>query len=263
MAVFSPGPHVVVPLCVSVSSSLMLDQDPRSRVCISTELVSPRLSWESAGLNVYSRGPAHECCSQPGARRERLDPNPSGVRRHLCRHAACEPPVSGGLSVWPGFSRSVFVPGAAAQSTRFEDGRKEPMALAGGPDSFLHHPYYQPPQEKAAVLAFLVHECSGSALGIGEIDKSLESMSRYRRNKWIVEGRLRRLKTALAKRTGRPEVELRGQRKAWGGGVAFRGSWRRPVAWKRRKRRRLQLPSVAIGVEEMERLISQLLASQS
>ena len=69
--------------------------------------------------------------------------DPSGVRRHLCRRAACEPPVSGGLSVWPGFSRSVFVPGAAAQSTRLEDGRKEPMALAGGPDSFLHHPYYQ------------------------------------------------------------------------------------------------------------------------
>lgn len=69
--------------------------------------------------------------------------DPSGVRRHLCRRVAPEPPVSGGLSLWPGFSRSVFVPGAAAQSTRFEDGRKEPMALAGGPDSFLHHPYYQ------------------------------------------------------------------------------------------------------------------------
>lgn len=25
----------------------------------------------------------------------------------------------------------------------FEDRGKEPMALAGGPDSFLHHPYYQ------------------------------------------------------------------------------------------------------------------------
>ncbi|XP_074258854.1 bromodomain adjacent to zinc finger domain protein 2A isoform X2 [Saimiri boliviensis] len=66
----------------------------------------------------------------------------------------------------------------------------------------------QPPQQKAAVLAFLVHELNGSTLIINEIDKTLESMSSYRKNKWIVEGRLRRLKTALAKRTGRSEVEM-------------------------------------------------------
>ncbi|XP_066114475.1 bromodomain adjacent to zinc finger domain protein 2A isoform X1 [Saccopteryx bilineata] len=68
----------------------------------------------------------------------------------------------------------------------------------------------QPPQQKAAVLALLVHELSGSTLIINEIDKTLESMSSYRKNKWIVEGRLRRLKTALAKRTGRTEVEVQG-----------------------------------------------------
>ncbi|XP_036157385.1 bromodomain adjacent to zinc finger domain protein 2A isoform X3 [Myotis myotis] len=68
----------------------------------------------------------------------------------------------------------------------------------------------QPPQQKAAVLAFLVHELNGSTLIINEIDKTLESMSNYRKNKWIVEGRLRRLKTALAKRTGRTEVEMQG-----------------------------------------------------
>ncbi|KAB0390630.1 hypothetical protein E2I00_018754 [Balaenoptera physalus] len=43
----------------------------------------------------------------------------------------------------PVFHDEIQLLGAAAQSTRFEDGRKEPMALAGGPDSFLHHPYYQ------------------------------------------------------------------------------------------------------------------------
>ncbi|XP_037370922.2 bromodomain adjacent to zinc finger domain protein 2A isoform X4 [Talpa occidentalis] len=74
----------------------------------------------------------------------------------------------------------------------------------------------QPPQQKAAVLAFLVHELNSSTLIINEIDKTLESMSSYRKNKWIVEGRLRRLKTVLAKRTGRPEVELQGPEEGLG-----------------------------------------------
>ncbi|XP_051688764.1 bromodomain adjacent to zinc finger domain protein 2A isoform X2 [Oryctolagus cuniculus] len=78
-------------------------------------------------------------------------------------------------------------------------------------DSLRTQPFQaQPPQQKAAVLAFLVHELNGSTLIINEIDKTLESMSSYRKNKWIVEGRLRRLKTALAKRTGRSEVEMEG-----------------------------------------------------
>ncbi|XP_032146350.1 bromodomain adjacent to zinc finger domain protein 2A isoform X4 [Sapajus apella] len=74
----------------------------------------------------------------------------------------------------------------------------------------------QPPQQKAAVLAFLVHELNGSTLIINEIDKTLENMSSYRKNKWIVEGRLRRLKTALAKRTGRSEVEMEGPEEGLG-----------------------------------------------
>uniref|UniRef100_A0A8C0R767 Bromodomain adjacent to zinc finger domain protein 2A n=1 Tax=Canis lupus dingo TaxID=286419 RepID=A0A8C0R767_CANLU len=84
-------------------------------------------------------------------------------------------------------------------------------------DSLRTQPFQaQPPQQKAAVLAFLVHELNGSTLIINEIDKTLESMSSYRKNKWIVEGRLRRLKTALAKRTGRPEVELQGPEESLG-----------------------------------------------
>lgn len=76
-------------------------------------------------------------------------------------------------------------------------------------DSLRTQPFQaQPPQQKAAVLAFLVHELNGSTIIINEIDKTLENMSSYRKNKWIVEGRLRRLKTALAKRTGRPEVMM-------------------------------------------------------
>ncbi|XP_043303153.1 bromodomain adjacent to zinc finger domain protein 2A isoform X1 [Cervus canadensis] len=84
-------------------------------------------------------------------------------------------------------------------------------------DSLRTQPFQaQPPQQKAAVLAFLVHELNGSTLIINEIDKTLESMSSYRKNKWIVEGRLRRLKTALAKRTGRPELELQGPEEGLG-----------------------------------------------
>ncbi|XP_014642116.1 PREDICTED: bromodomain adjacent to zinc finger domain protein 2A isoform X9 [Ceratotherium simum simum] len=84
-------------------------------------------------------------------------------------------------------------------------------------DSLRTQPFQaQPPQQKAAVLAFLVHELNGSTLIINEIDKTLESMSSYRKNKWIVEGRLRRLKTALAKRTGRPEVEIQGPEEGLG-----------------------------------------------
>ncbi|XP_068266002.1 bromodomain adjacent to zinc finger domain protein 2A isoform X2 [Nyctibius grandis] len=67
-----------------------------------------------------------------------------------------------------------------------------------------------PPERKAAILAFLVAELNGSAVIISEIDKTLENMSSYRRNKWIIEGRLRRLKVALAKKTGRPESEITG-----------------------------------------------------
>ncbi|XP_042638787.1 bromodomain adjacent to zinc finger domain protein 2A [Orycteropus afer afer] len=84
-------------------------------------------------------------------------------------------------------------------------------------DSLRTQPFQaQPPQQKAAVLAFLVHELNGSTLIINEIDKTLENMSSYRKNKWIVEGRLRRLKTALAKRTGRPEVEVQGSEEGLG-----------------------------------------------
>ncbi|XP_064494997.1 bromodomain adjacent to zinc finger domain protein 2A isoform X1 [Pseudopipra pipra] len=67
-----------------------------------------------------------------------------------------------------------------------------------------------PPEWKAAILVFLVNELNSSALIISEIDKTLENMSNYRKNKWIIEGRLRRLKVALAKKTGRPESEITG-----------------------------------------------------
>ncbi|XP_070127791.1 bromodomain adjacent to zinc finger domain protein 2A isoform X19 [Equus caballus] len=138
-------------------------------------------------------------------------------------------------------------------------------------DSLRTQPFQaQPPQQKAAVLAFLVHELNGSTLIINEIDKTLESMSSYRKNKWIVEGRLRRLKTALAKRTGRPEVEMQGPEE----GLGRRRSSRimeetsgmeeeeeeeiTAVVHGRRGRRDGEVDATASSIPELERQIEKL-----
>ncbi|XP_061471168.1 bromodomain adjacent to zinc finger domain protein 2A isoform X4 [Rhineura floridana] len=86
-------------------------------------------------------------------------------------------------------------------------------------DSLRTKPFQAlPPDKKAVALAFLVNELNSSALIINEIDKTLENMSNHRRNKWIIEGKLRRLKIALAKKMGRPETEIKGLEE---------GRWRR------------------------------------
>ncbi|KAA0706892.1 Zinc finger domain protein 2A [Triplophysa tibetana] len=61
---------------------------------------------------------------------------------------------------------------------------------------------------KASILAFLVEELNGSNCITREIDNTLENMATYRKNKWIIEGKLRKLKAALVRKTGRPEEEL-------------------------------------------------------
>ncbi|KAM8862204.1 bromodomain adjacent to zinc finger domain protein 2A isoform 2-T8 [Spinachia spinachia] len=65
-----------------------------------------------------------------------------------------------------------------------------------------------PPDTKAAILGFLVDELNGSNAVTSDIDNTLENMATYRKNKWIIEGKLRKLKAALARRTGRSEEEL-------------------------------------------------------
>ncbi|XP_068609746.1 bromodomain adjacent to zinc finger domain protein 2A [Brachionichthys hirsutus] len=65
-----------------------------------------------------------------------------------------------------------------------------------------------PPDAKAAILAFVVEELNGSSVVTNDIDNTLENMATYRKNKWIIEGKLRKLKAALARRTGRSEEEL-------------------------------------------------------
>ncbi|KAG9491545.1 hypothetical protein GDO78_000190 [Eleutherodactylus coqui] len=78
-------------------------------------------------------------------------------------------------------------------------------------DSLRTHPFQaHPPHVKAAALAFLINELNASTLIISEIDKTLENMSNYRKNKWIIEGKIRRLKFALGKKTGRQEPEANG-----------------------------------------------------
>ncbi|XP_067303017.1 bromodomain adjacent to zinc finger domain protein 2A [Pseudorasbora parva] len=64
------------------------------------------------------------------------------------------------------------------------------------------------PDVKASILAFLVEELNASNIVTREIDNTLENMATYRKNKWIIEGKLRKLKAALVRKTGRPEEEL-------------------------------------------------------
>uniref|UniRef100_A0A3Q2TIN0 Bromodomain adjacent to zinc finger domain, 2A n=1 Tax=Fundulus heteroclitus TaxID=8078 RepID=A0A3Q2TIN0_FUNHE len=65
-----------------------------------------------------------------------------------------------------------------------------------------------PPDTKAAILSFMVEELNGSSVVTSDIDNTLENMSTYRKNKWIIERKLRKLKSVLARRTGRSEEEL-------------------------------------------------------
>ncbi|KAJ8359411.1 hypothetical protein SKAU_G00159360 [Synaphobranchus kaupii] len=64
------------------------------------------------------------------------------------------------------------------------------------------------PDAKAAMLAFLVVELNGSSIVTKELDSTLEKMATYRKNKWIIEGKLRKLKAALAQQTGCSVEEL-------------------------------------------------------
>ncbi|XP_042303068.1 bromodomain adjacent to zinc finger domain protein 2B isoform X7 [Sceloporus undulatus] len=62
------------------------------------------------------------------------------------------------------------------------------------------------PAQKASVLAFLVNELACSKSVISEIDKNIDYMSNLRRDKWMVEGKLRKLRIIHAKKTGKRDV---------------------------------------------------------
>nr|XP_056717567.1 bromodomain adjacent to zinc finger domain protein 2B isoform X1 [Euleptes europaea] len=62
------------------------------------------------------------------------------------------------------------------------------------------------PAQKASVLAFLVNELACSKSVISEIDKNIDYMSNLRRDKWMVEGKLRKFRIIHAKKTGKRDV---------------------------------------------------------
>ncbi|RXN32012.1 bromodomain adjacent to zinc finger domain 2B-like isoform X2 [Labeo rohita] len=49
------------------------------------------------------------------------------------------------------------------------------------------------PSQKASILAFLVNELSCSKSVVSEIDKNIDSMTNLRRDKWVIEGNLRKI----------------------------------------------------------------------
>ncbi|NXW87693.1 BAZ2B protein, partial [Alopecoenas beccarii] len=86
------------------------------------------------------------------------------------------------------------------------------------------------PAQKASVLAFLVNELACSKSVVSEIDKNIDYMSNLRRDKWMVEGKLRKLRIIHAKKTGK--------RDAGGGGEAGEEQPPLETAPPGRKRRR-------------------------
>ncbi|XP_033868859.3 bromodomain adjacent to zinc finger domain protein 2B-like isoform X18 [Acipenser ruthenus] len=62
------------------------------------------------------------------------------------------------------------------------------------------------PTQKASILAFLVNELACSKSVVSEIDKNIDHMSNLRRDKWIVEGKLRKLRIIHAKKTGKRDT---------------------------------------------------------
>ncbi|XP_051760711.1 bromodomain adjacent to zinc finger domain protein 2B isoform X8 [Ctenopharyngodon idella] len=67
------------------------------------------------------------------------------------------------------------------------------------------------PSQKASILAFLVNELSCSKTVVSEIDKNIDNMTNLRRDKWLIEGNLRKLRSIYAKRTGKRESSVGGE----------------------------------------------------
>ncbi|NXY42937.1 BAZ2B protein, partial [Ceuthmochares aereus] len=86
------------------------------------------------------------------------------------------------------------------------------------------------PAQKGSVLAFLVNELACSKGVVSEIDKNIDYMSNLRRDKWMVEGKLRKLRIIHAKKTGK--------RDATGGGEGGEEQHSQETPTPGRKRRR-------------------------
>ncbi|KAJ3592240.1 hypothetical protein NHX12_007368 [Muraenolepis orangiensis] len=75
------------------------------------------------------------------------------------------------------------------------------LALSLKTKAFLAHA----PGHKASMLAFLVNELCCSRAVVSEIDNTIDHMTNLRKDKWLVEGKLRKLRSVHAQRTGRKE----------------------------------------------------------
>ncbi|XP_051998007.1 bromodomain adjacent to zinc finger domain protein 2B isoform X2 [Xyrauchen texanus] len=64
------------------------------------------------------------------------------------------------------------------------------------------------PSQKASILAFLVNELSCSKSVVNEIDKNIDNMTNLRRDKWVIEGKLRKLRSVYSKRMGKRESSV-------------------------------------------------------
>ncbi|XP_070770351.1 bromodomain adjacent to zinc finger domain protein 2B [Enoplosus armatus] len=67
------------------------------------------------------------------------------------------------------------------------------------------------PAQKASMLAFLVNELCCSKAVISEIDKNIDHMTNLRKDKWVVEGKLRKLRNIHAKKTGKRDSSVGGE----------------------------------------------------
>ncbi|XP_029314808.1 bromodomain adjacent to zinc finger domain protein 2B isoform X2 [Cottoperca gobio] len=67
------------------------------------------------------------------------------------------------------------------------------------------------PSQKASMLVFLVNELCCSKAVISEIDKNIDHMTNLRKDKWAVEGQLRKLRSIHAKKTGKRDSSVGGE----------------------------------------------------
>uniref|UniRef100_A0A3Q1BKR6 Bromodomain adjacent to zinc finger domain 2B n=1 Tax=Amphiprion ocellaris TaxID=80972 RepID=A0A3Q1BKR6_AMPOC len=67
------------------------------------------------------------------------------------------------------------------------------------------------PAQKASMLAFLVNELCCSKAVISEIDKNIDYMTNLRKDKWAVEGKLRKLRSIHSKKTGKRDSSVGGE----------------------------------------------------
>ncbi|XP_008402228.1 bromodomain adjacent to zinc finger domain protein 2B isoform X2 [Poecilia reticulata] len=63
------------------------------------------------------------------------------------------------------------------------------------------------PSDKAAMLAFLVNELCCSKAVISQIDKNIDYMTNLRKDKWALEGKLRKLRNIHAKKTDKRRTD--------------------------------------------------------